>query len=184
MKTSEQGLALIKEFEGLRLSAYQDSAGVWTIGHGHTNGVRQGDTCTEAQAARWLVDDVGYAEGIVSSNVWPALNQSQFDAVVSFVFNIGPGRQGVKDGFLTLKKGGPSTLLKCLRAGDYACAANQFQYWVSAGGQKLSGLIRRREAERVLFESGDPIPTATSSPLQEARELISRALTLLNSIKG
>lgn len=185
MKTSDRGLALIKEFEGLRLNAYQDSVGKWTIGYGHTAGVREGDQCTEVVAAAWLASDVADAERIVNDNVWPKLNQAQFDGIVSFVYNVGPGRAGVKDGFIVLKNGKPSTLLKCLRDGDYHGAADQFQYWANAGGQKLAGLVRRRDAEKALFELQEPIPTAAVSitPLQEARALAARLAAILAEMK-
>ncbi|QGG11663.1 lysozyme [Enterobacter cancerogenus] len=139
MKISEHGLNLIKHFEGLRLQAYQCSAGVWTIGYGHTCGVRPGDIIDEAQAGIFLRQDVAASESTVMRFVTTALNQHQFDALVSFVFNLGSGNFAA------------STLLKKLNASDYAGAADEFPRWVHAAGKPLLGLVRRREAERNLF---------------------------------
>lgn len=139
MKLSEQGLDLIKHFEGLRLQAYQCSASVWTIGYGHTANVRPGDIIDEEQAGHLLCQDVTASEEAVIRLVRVSLSQHQFDALVSFVFNLGSGN------FAT------STLLKKLNAGDYIGAAEEFSRWVNAGGKKLLGLVRRRDAERQLF---------------------------------
>jgi lysozyme len=142
MKISVHGLNLIKRFEGLRLQAYQCSAGVWTIGYGHTSGVRPGDIIDEAQAGIFLRRDVAASENIVRRFVTVALNQHQFDALVSFVFNLGSGNFAA------------STLLRKLNASDYAGAAEEFSRWVHADGKPLPGLVRRREAERHLFMTG------------------------------
>ena len=144
MKTSEKGLQLIAGFEGLRLAAYPDpgtGGEPWTIGYGHTDGVRPGDRCTEAQAMGWLQDDVRFAEAAVARNVTVALEQNQFDALVSFTFNLGAGAFA------------QSTLLRLLNRGDYAGAAGQFGRWVHVGAAVLHGLVRRRAAERALFET-------------------------------
>jgi lysozyme len=116
MKTSEQGIALLKDREGVRLKAYLCSAGVPTIGVGHTAGVKLGDTCTEQQALEWLREDLQWSEAAVRQVKVP-LEQHQFDALVSFVFNVGQGQ------FAT------STLLKKLNVGDYEGAALQFDRW-------------------------------------------------------
>lgn len=139
MKISMYGLNLIKKFEGLSLQAYQCSAGVWTIGYGHTRGVRPGDIIDEAQAGIFLRRDVAASESTVMRFVTVVLNQHQFDALVSFVFNLGSGNFAA------------STLLRKLNAGDYAGAADEFPRWVHAGGKSLPGLVRRRAAERTLF---------------------------------
>lgn len=143
MKTGEKGIDLIKHFEGLRLKAYQCSANVWTIGYGHTAGVRPGDTIDEAQAEAFLRKDIVDSENAVNRLVTVPLKQSQFDALVSFVFNLGSGN------FRS------STLLRKLNAGDDAGAAAEFLRWVSAGGRRLAGLVRRREAEKTLFEADE-----------------------------
>lgn len=139
MKISQAGLDLIKKFEGLRLDAYQCSAGVWTIGHGHTAKVRPGDRIDAQKAGEYLSNDVQGAESDVLRLLKVSITQGQFDALVSFVFNLGSG---------ALAK---STLLRKLNAGDYAGAGKEFHKWVFAGGRKLEGLVRRRQAEYELF---------------------------------
>lgn len=140
MHTSQQGLDLIKSFEGLRLSAYKCPADVWTIGYGTTAGVKPGQTITKERAEELLREDVKRFEGYVSRLVKVPLTQGQFDALTSFVYNLGPG---------ALEK---STLLDQLNRGDYDSAAEQLERWVKAGGKTLAGLVRRRKAERALFE--------------------------------
>ena len=140
MQISERGLALIKEFEGLYLKAYRCPAGVPTIGYGHTAGVAMGQTITEQQADEYLRRDVRQFERAVERLVKVPLTQGKFDALVSFAFNLGAG---------ALQS---STLLRLLNSGDYAGAAAQFGRWTKAGGRVLPGLVRRREAERRLFE--------------------------------
>lgn len=148
MKTSDAGLQLIKDFEQCRLAAYQCSAGVWTIGWGHTKGVKQGDTCTQAQADAWLAEDVAEVEQGVRLLVKVPLTQGQFDALVSFAFNC-----GLDIDVDTIAEGlGDSTLLRKLNAGDYIGAALEFQKWDKSSGMTLRGLTRRRLAERALFE--------------------------------
>lgn len=139
MQISEKGLALIKEFEGLRLEAYQCSADVWTIGYGHTAGVRKGDVITKATAARMLADDVSEFESAVNNAVTARLTQNQFDALVSLAFNIGA----------TAFKN--STLVKKLNLRDDA--ADEFLRWRYVNRVESPGLLRRREAERALFLS-------------------------------
>jgi len=140
MQTSQAGIDLIKRFEGLRLKVYTCPAGVKTIGYGHTAGVTM-DTLpiTEEQAEAFLVEDLKKFERGVLSTVKVPLTQGQFDALVSFAFNLGLGAlQG-------------STLLKRLNASQ-PCA-DQFERWIFANGVAMPGLRRRREAERRLFES-------------------------------
>ena len=153
---SQNGLDLIKGFEGLRLSAYQDSAGVWTIGYGHTGNVKPGDRITQAQAEDLLQKDTAWAQQAVRDQVKVPLTQGQFDALTSFTFNLGAG---------ALAK---STLLNKLNAGDYAGAQAEFGKWVHAGGQVLQGLVRRRAAEAELFGNGAPqggaAPSSPSAP--------------------
>ena len=140
MNLGDRGLALIKEFEGCRTTAYLDSVGVPTIGYGHTKGVQIGDTCTEEQATEWLREDVPDAEDCVNSAVSVPLTECEFDALVSFVFNLGCGN---------FRK---STLLRKLLDSDYDGACVEFHKWDKAGGQQLAGLTRRRAAEAKLFE--------------------------------
>ena len=137
---SPAGYALTKQFEGLSLKAYQDSGGVWTIGYGHTVGVREGDVITQDHANALLSIDLGWAQDVVSDSVNVDLTDSQFWALTDFVFNVGP------KAFLD------STLLRKLNAGDYAGAADEFLRWNHAGGKVLNGLTKRRQAEAKLFK--------------------------------
>ena len=142
---STAGINLICGFEGLKLKAYDDGVGVWTIGFGTTiypNGikVKKGDTCTEAQAKAYMVHDLKKFESAVNSAVAVPINQNQFDALVSLTYNIGTG---------AFKE---STLLKKLNAGDIRGAAAQFDVWNKGGGKVMQGLVNRRAVERKLFE--------------------------------
>ena len=138
MKTGNKGLELIKQSEGLQLEAYLCPARVWTIGYGHTKGVQSGDVINEDQAESYLRQDLGESERAVEHGVTASLTQNQFDALVSFTFNLGAGNLF------------SSTLLKKLNAGDYAGAADEFLRWDHTGGKQLPGLTRRRQAERQL----------------------------------
>ncbi|EKU59513.1 phage lysozyme [Acinetobacter sp. WC-323] len=144
MKASQVGINLITSFEDLVLTAYDDGVGVWTIGFGTTvypNGVKvkRGNTCTLNQAKEFFAHDLNRFEAVVNQSVKVAINQNQFDALVSLTYNIGSGAF----------KG--STLLKLLNKGEYQGAADQFLVWNKAGGKVMKGLVRRREAERALF---------------------------------
>lgn len=141
MKTSAEGVALIKKFEGCELTAYQCSAGVWTIGYGHTKGIEEGMEITQQEAEDMLVEELHEYENYINDNVTAPLSQNQFDAMVSWVYNLGPAN---------LKA---STLLKVLNAGDYDGVPAQIKRWNKAGGVTLDGLIRRREAESLLFQN-------------------------------
>jgi GH24 family phage-related lysozyme (muramidase) len=146
MQTSDKGIALIKEFEGCKLTAYQDSVGVWTIGYGWTQPVdgkpiRAGMTIKQETAERLLKTGLVSYESDVSRLVKVGMTQGQFDALVSFTYNLGARSLST------------STLLRKLNAGDYAGAAAEFLRWNKAGGKALKGLTRRREAERTLFLS-------------------------------
>ncbi len=141
MITSDEGLELIKRFEGCRLDAYRDSVGVWTIGYGHTRGVREGMKCTEQMAEDWLREDVRHAETCVHQSVAAALTQGGFDALVSFVFNLGCGN---------FRK---STLLRLVNDGRMDDAQLEFARWNKAGGTVLAGLTARREAEAERFQA-------------------------------
>jgi lysozyme len=155
VKTSDEGLALIMCSEGLELRAYPDPGtgdAPWTIGYGHTGGVRAGDTCSQEQAEAWLRADCGWAERLVDRLVTVPLTQSQFDALVSFAFNMGPGGCGVKDGLAMLANGNPPTLRRKLNAGDYEGAAAEFPKWAHP---PLLGIRIRRAREQVLFRGGD-----------------------------
>jgi lysozyme len=141
---SQKGLALTAQFEGLRLTAYQDSVGVWTIGYGHTGAdVHPSLSITQQQASDLLLKDVASAVAAVNRFVRVPLTQNQFDALVDFVFNLGAGT------FST------STLLRELNNGNFAAAAAQFPLWVHAKHEILPGLVTRRKAEQALFLEAD-----------------------------
>lgn len=140
MQTSQRGIDLIKRFEGLRLRAYDDGVGIPTIGYGHTAGVKPGLTITADQAVQFLREDLHSAERDIDRLVTVHLCQHQFDALASLVFNI--GGTAFRD----------STLLRKLNAGDYTGVAVQFDRWVHGGGKILPGLVKRRAAERAMFE--------------------------------
>lgn len=145
MKTGLNGLNLIKEKEGLRLKPYLCSAGVATIGYGSTmyadgRKVTLKDAAiSEKQALELLANTLGKYEKAINDYVKVQLTQNEFDALVSFTYNLGAGN------LLS------STLLKKINAGDKAGAANQFDAWNKAGGKVLEGLVKRRAAEKALF---------------------------------
>lgn len=133
---------VVRGVEGLRLEAYLDTGGVWTIGYGHTGPeVVKGLKITLEQAEALLSKDLGTAERVVNKLVSVPLSQSQFDALVSFVYNIGEGQ---------FKS---STMLKLLNLQDYQGAADQFPRWNKDNGKVVQGLINRRQKERALFLS-------------------------------
>lgn len=139
LHTSQDGINLIESFEGCRLEAYQDSVQTWTIGYGHTADVVEGMTITPAQATALLAGDLVIYEHYVNSYVTAPLTQHEFDALVSFTYNLGAG---------TLQR---SDLLAYLNADQIAEAADMFLEYDHAGGVEVAGLLRRREAERALF---------------------------------
>ena len=130
-----------KEFEGCKLTAYKDIGGVWTIGYGHTRGVKEGDTCTAAQADIWLLQDLHDALTTVTTAVHVAINDNELSALVNLVFNIGA------------KQFNTSTLLRKLNAGDHAGAALEFIRWNKVKGKVVAGLIRRGIANTKLFNT-------------------------------
>lgn len=134
------GLALIKRFESCKLAAYQDQRGVWTVGWGHTGpAVTSQSVCSQADADLWLIQDTYAAQRAVNATVDVAMTQNQFDALVSFTFNVGVGSEA------------HSTLVQILNAGNPAGAADQFLAWNHVDGVVDAGLTRRRAAERALF---------------------------------
>lgn len=140
MKISENGKNLIKNFEGLRLKAYKCSSGVLTVGYGHTGSdVKENMIITKEQAEKLFDADVLVHSNNVSKLVRVKLNQNQFDALVSFEYNVGYGNFS------------KSTLLKKLNAGDYTGAANEFEKWIYANKKKLKGLVKRRKKEKELY---------------------------------
>ena len=139
MKTSQYGIDLIKHFEGCVLKAYKCPAGVWTIGYGHTKGVEPEDEWSEDHANHMLEVELEEYEGYVSKYVTAPLGQNQFDALVSWTYNLGGGNLSA------------STMLKVLNAGEYDEVPNQMLRWNKAGGKVLEGLTRRRQAEADMF---------------------------------
>lgn len=143
MEASERCKELIRRHEGLRLEAYKCPGGVWTIGYGHTGGVKEGDRITEEQAERFLDADIARAEEAVERLAKSELSQNQFDALACFVFNVGEGAFA------------ESTLLKLLNADpDDPRIIGEFMRWVHADGELLPGLINRRADEARLYFSG------------------------------
>lgn len=158
-RIGQAGLALIKQYEGCRLAAYRCAAGVWTIGYGHTAGVHSGMTITQAQADAYLQQDIAKFEGYVNNPAYVPittnLNQNQFDALVSFAFNLGPGN---------LRK-----LCKGRTAAQIALAMPSYN---KAAGKVLAGLTRRRKAEQALFNkavsyTGTTAATTTSTNTED-----------------
>lgn len=143
MTVSPEGRAFIERHEGLRLNSYQDSGGIWTIGYGHTNGVHQDMLITAEKADEWLAEDLKVAEEAIADHVTATLAPNQYDALASFIFNVGAGA------FAT------STLLRLLNEGDYEGAGAQFGRWVhDAAGSVSVGLANRRRDEANLFLTG------------------------------
>jgi len=134
------GMALIEHFEGCRLDAYQDQGGVWTIGYGHTHSVCDGDSITQDQAEAFLVQDLTNAEQQVDDAIKSNVNDNQFAALVSLAFNIGIGNLG------------RSTLLADVNNGAFGSAAQEFVKWSHINGIANAGLLKRRLAEKALFE--------------------------------
>ena len=139
MNLGYNGTKILKFFEGCRLTAYQDSVGVWTIGYGHTKGVYDGMTITQEEAEQMLLTELEEYEGYVEKYVTVPLTQNQFDALVVWVYNLGP---------TNFRR---STLLKELNSGNYTAAGKEITRWNKAGGKVLAGLVKRREAEAELF---------------------------------
>ena len=166
-KIGQAGLALIKQYEGCRLAAYRCAAGVWTIGYGHTAGVHSGMTITQAQADAYLQQDIAKFEGYVNNPAYvpitEQLNQNQFDALVSFAFNLGAGN---------LRK-----LCKGRTAAQIAQAMTQY---CKANGKVLAGLKRRRAAEQALFNK----PVSAATPAQNTESEDYNMKTIKKGSKG
>jgi lysozyme len=166
MQLSANGLNFIKQWEGFRATPYDDGYGVLTIGFGHK--IQPGESfgqISEAEALQLLAQDVGWAENAVNSQVRVPLTQSQFDALVSLVFNWGAPNFS------------QSLLLQRLNANNYAGAAERLGEWpVTSGGVYSTGLANRRQAEKALFLSegigGGPPNTAPTAPVDQAADNI------------
>lgn len=166
-KIGQAGLALIKQYEGCRLAAYRCAAGVWTIGYGHTVGVHSGMTITQARADAYLQQDIAKFEGYVNNPAYvpitERLNQNQFDALVSFAFNLGAGN---------LRK-----LCKGRTAAQIAQAMTQY---CKANGKVLAGLRRRRAAEQALFNKS----VSEAAPAQNTESEDYNMKTIKKGSKG
>ena len=139
MNISKEGLSLIKKFEGCELEAYLCPAGVWTVGYGHTKDVKEGDKINKEEADYLLQEEMIEYESYINDFVEVPLNQNQFDALCSWVYNLGP---------TNLKN---STMLKVLNEEKYVDVPQEIKRWNKAGGEVLDGLIKRREAEAKMF---------------------------------
>jgi len=166
MKTSKRGQEFMHQWEGYRDRAYLDTGGVWTIGYGTTrvNGrpVKEGMTGTKDQAAQWFAADLKWAEAAVNDFVQVSISQNQFDALVSFVYNVGV------NAFRS------STLLRVMNQNDFIEAGKQFLRWKFDNGRVIQGLLNRRIAERELFETVDTLTFKPAEPmtLTKVREVL------------
>ena len=140
MNISNEGISLIKKFEGCELEAYYDAVNVLTIAYGRTKGVKAGDTCTQEQADAWLEHELEEYGGYVNDAVKVPLTQNQFDALVAWTYNLGPTNLN------------NSTMIKVLNENKLDEVPAQMRRWNKAGGKVLPGLERRRLAESLLFE--------------------------------
>lgn len=179
-RISKRGIDLIKSFEGLALVSYKDIAGVLTVGYGHTGSdVQANQHITQARAMELLKQDVTNFEHCVNDVVKVPLNQNQFDALVSFAFNVGCS---------ALRN---STLIKKLNTGDYEGASKEFDRWVYAGGRISRGLQNRRDKEKALFNTPAPVITYyvvkkgdTLSEIATHYKTTVGKLTAINNIKN
>jgi lysozyme len=181
MKMTVEGLTLIKRFEGLRLDAYRDAVGVWTIGYGHTSmagapEVQAGLRISEADAHEILARDVDAFVRGVRNTVTVELSDTQFSALVSFAFNVGLG------GFKR------SSVLTAVNSGDFDAVPRRLNLWTKAGGRVLPGLVRRRSAEGALFMSENAAPPKEvitpipSKPVVESRTMWSAVFVMLLAV--
>lgn len=143
MNISQEGIALIKKFEGCELEAYKCAAGVWTIGYGHTKDVKEGNVITKEEAESLLAHELKEYCDDVDVAVKVDLTQNEFDALVSWTYNLGPTNLN------------SSTMLKVLNEGDHDDIPIQIKRWNKANGEVKQGLVRRREAEALMFEGKD-----------------------------
>jgi lysozyme len=143
MNISQEGISLIKKFEGCELEAYKCAAGVWTIGYGHTKDVKEGNSITKEQAESMLVHELQEYCNDVDIAVKVDLKQNEFDSLVSWTYNLGPTNLN------------SSTMLRVLNEGKHDEVPAQMKRWNKASGQVKEGLVRRREAEALMFEGKD-----------------------------
>lgn len=165
-KVTREGIEKIKQFEGLRLTAYQCSAGVWTIGYGHTSTAKKGMKITEAEAESLLYADLEVFESAVDRLVQVKLTDWQFAALVSFAFNVG------------VRAFEKSMLLEKLNAGNYDAVPAQLMRWNKTKGKVVAGLTNRRAAEAGMWAKGSFVESSTTKaeakdkPLAKSREVM------------
>ena len=140
MKTSLEGVSLIKKFEGCELKAYRCAANVLTIGYGSTKNVQEGDEISQDHADHLLEVELEEYEGYVNQAVTVPINEDQFSALVAWTYNLGPSNLNA------------SSMLRVLNEGKYDEVPHQMQRWNKANGEILEGLVRRRKAESLLFQ--------------------------------
>ena len=184
MRVSDEGMDLIKQFEGLRQIAYRDAVGVWTIGYGHTSmagepAVTPGLKLTRQECAEILARDVATFSKGVAEQLRVPLNDAQFSALVAFAYNVGLGN---------LRK---SSVLAAINAGDFAAVPRRLALWIKAGGRVLPGLVRRRAAEAALFMgqgtavANQPIAHVEGKPMGRSKTVWSAAITaMLAGLQG
>jgi GH24 family phage-related lysozyme (muramidase) len=177
MFMTDEGLELIRQFEGFRSAAYRDPVGVWTIGYGHTSmagapEVKPGLTVSDAEAAEILARDVDQFARGVRALLKVDLSDGQFSALVSFAYNVGLG---------ALKK---SSVLTAVNARDFAAVPRRLQLWTKAGGHVLPGLVKRRAAEAALFASASVVAVQpdVAKPVQQSKTVWSAALVMLLAV--
>lgn len=176
MQISDRGVAVIKGFEAFRAVAYQDVAGVWTIGYGTTRGVKRGQRTTEPEADQRLRLELREYEDAVTRAAHAPITQSQFDALVSFAYNVGAaGMAG-------------SSVIKAHNRGDYQAAARAFALWnkarVNGTLQAVAGLTRRRAAEAALYlQDAASLDPATPEPVPE-RPMHTSEINIASTVAG
>ena len=178
-RVNDETLQLIRQWEGLRLKAYQDVGGIWTIGYGHTLTAREGQVINGMQAETLLRQDLSIAEAAVSRMVAVVLTDNQFGALVSWVYNVGIGAAT------------GSTLVRKLNTGDYAAVPSELMRWNKVGKREVTGLTNRRAAEAGLWVRGGhvagsaPITDAPIEPVAAAKAAgITGAATTAASVAG
>lgn len=161
-KLDEAGIQFVKDREGLRLKAYDDGGGVWTIGYGHVKGVKKGQVINTATAEKLLKSDLAEFEGAVDALVNVELTQNQFNALVSFAFNVGVG---------AFRK---STLLKVLNQGEYGKVPNELSKWVKDNGKVVQGLVKRRALEAAMFMDDAEDAVLTHKPTRATPTIVNK----------
>jgi GH24 family phage-related lysozyme (muramidase) len=181
MKMTNEGLALIKRFEGLRLDAYRDVGGIWTIGYGHTGmagepAVKSQMKITEEEAHAMLARDVDKFAAGVRDSVTADISDAQFSALVSFAYNVGLG---------AFQR---SSVLTAVNARDFEAVPRRLNLWAKAGGRVLAGLVRRRAAEGALFMSQSksvvtrPVTQIPAKPFSQSRTIWSAFVVMLFAV--